>query len=107
MIYLATPYSHPDPEVREVRFEHACVIAGELMHAGHLIFSPIAHTHPIAIRCDLPTDWAYWRRYDLGMLTMCDRLLVAKMEGWEESKGVQAEIEIAKDRGIPIEYLEI
>ena len=29
LIYLACPYSHPDPAVRELRFEHACNTAAK------------------------------------------------------------------------------
>lgn len=37
----------------------------------------------------------------------CDRMIVVKLDGWEESEGVNAEIEFALDQGIPIEYIEI
>lgn len=105
MIYLATPYSHDDPNVRAARFDQACIIAGTLMNSGHLVFSPIAHSHPIALKCELPTTWDYWRRYDYRMLLCSTKLVVAMMDGWQESKGVQAEITIAKEFDIPIEYL--
>ena len=42
-IYLATPYSHKDPQVRQNRYEHACKVAGKLMEEGNLVFCPIAH----------------------------------------------------------------
>ncbi len=35
MIYLASPDSHPDPDVREQRFQAACAAAAALMRAGH------------------------------------------------------------------------
>lgn len=95
MIYLATPYSHSDPAVMEARFDLACRIAGALMSAGHVVFSPIAHTHPIAVRCSLPRGFDFWQKYDEEMLAASDKLLVAMMDGWKESKGVSAEIEIA------------
>ncbi|GIW55540.1 MAG: hypothetical protein KatS3mg082_1944 [Nitrospiraceae bacterium] len=34
MIYLASPYSHPDPAVREERFHAACRAAAALLLAG-------------------------------------------------------------------------
>lgn len=107
LIYLATPYSHEDHAVMEARFSKACEIAGELMQKGELVFSPIAHTHPIAVRCDLPRGWDYWHKYDFAMLQASGKLLVAKMEGWEQSKGIAGEIEIAKKLGIPVEFLEV
>lgn len=106
MIYLATPYSDPDKNVQEKRFEQACKVAGELMRRGVNVFSPIAHTHPIAQHCELPTGWEFWEQYDRQHIGLCSEVLVVKMAGWEQSKGVQAEIKIAKSLGIPINFME-
>ena len=106
LIYLATPYSHDNPRVMEARFEAACHVAGKLMANGELIFSPIAHTHPIAVRCDLPRGWDFWHKYDLEMLKACEKLLVVKMPGWDSSKGIAGEIAIAKQLGKPVEFME-
>jgi len=110
MIYLASPYSHPDPQVKRDRFEAACRIAADLMNAGEIVFSPIAHTHPIAIAGELPGDWQYWERYDREILEMIaaagGRLVVAMLDGWETSKGIAAECEIARGLGMGVEYLE-
>lgn len=107
LIYLASPYSDPDPAVMQWRFEIICGIAGDLMRSGQLIFSPIAHTHPIAARCDLPRGWDFWQRYDHAMLIACSKLLVAKMPGWNKSVGVAGEVKIARQMGIPIEFLDL
>lgn len=104
LIYLATPYSHPNEEVRESRFRAVNIYAAILMRRGLHIFSPISHTHPIAMAGGLPTDWKFWRDYDYAILSMCCKLIVMKLPGWEESKGIKGEIEIAIDLGIPIEY---
>jgi hypothetical protein len=52
------------PEMRTKRFWQAAAAAGKLMQLGLLVFSPISHTHPIAVGCELPTGWDYWRKYD-------------------------------------------
>ena len=58
MIYLASPYSHPDAVVREQRFRDVCLAAARLIRAGQIVFSPIAHSHPIASGgFGLPTGW--------------------------------------------------
>ena len=106
MIYLATPYSHSDPAVMEARFDQACRISGKLMAAGEIVFSPIAHTHPIAVRCELPRGWDYWQRYDREMILRASRVLVVKMDGWDTSKGIAGEIEIARECGVPVKYME-
>lgn len=106
MIYLATPYSHSDPNVREQRFKIAAIIAGKLMSKGLIVFSPIAHTHPIAIFCNLPLDFDYWMKFDYDFIDKCDKVIVAKLDGWETSKGVQAEIAIAKRLGKPVLFID-
>ncbi len=106
MIYLASPYSHQDLSVMEARWKQVCVIAGRLMNEGHVVFSPIAHTHPIADHCALPRGWDYWERFDREFIQASDKLVVAMMDGWKESKGVQAEILIAQELGKPVDYLE-
>jgi nucleoside 2-deoxyribosyltransferase len=105
-IYLASHYSHPDADLRTLRFQQVCEIAGKMID-GLVVFSPIAHTHPIAELCDLPTDWDYWQKYGEAMILASCKVIVACIDGWRESKGVTAEIEIAHQHSIPVEYLEI
>ena len=108
MIYLASPYSHPDSSVREERFQEICKIAGKLMEEGHVIFFPIAMGHPIACaHPSLPTDWQYWKRFGTEFLHASEKLIVAMMDGWVDSAGVTGEIAIANEIGIPIQYLEV
>ena len=91
-IYLATQYTGVELE----SFRSVNRLAGELMDKGHIVFSPISHTHPIARECHLPTDWDYWKRFDESFIDWCDELWVSNFGDWEKSKGVCAEIEIAK-----------
>lgn len=93
-------------EIMQERFELACEAAGKLMSRGEVVISAIAHSHPIAVRVGLPKDWEYWKRFDTEILSKCGRLLVLKLEGWQESKGVAEEIKIAQELGLPVEYME-
>jgi nucleoside 2-deoxyribosyltransferase len=86
MKYLASPYSHDDPAVRLQRFETACRAAAILLRNGVLVFSPIAHTHPIALAGDLPLDWAFWQRFDREMIAACDEVIVLCLDGWASSR---------------------
>ncbi len=61
MIYLASPYSHPDPAVREQRFRAACRAAAELIRAGHVVISPVVHGHPMAALGCRPNG-RFWER---------------------------------------------
>ena len=104
MIYLASPYSHSDPLVREARFDAACRATAELIHAGRSVFSPIVQGHPL-IRFGLPTDWAFWQRFDAEHIRCCDEVLVLQIDGWRESVGVRAEIELARAMGKRVEFV--
>ncbi len=106
MIYPASPYSHPDPAVREQRFRAACRLAAAFLRAGMLVFSPIAHSHPL-VEFGLPTDWRFWERYDRAHLERCDEVVVLMLDGWKESAGVQAEIRFARELGKPVRFLGV
>ena len=105
MIYLASPYTHFDLIVREARFDAACLATAEMVRAGHAVFSPIVHGHPL-VRFGLPFDWDYWERFDREYLRRCDEMVVLMLDGWRESRGVQAEIDLAIDMDLPIRYLD-
>jgi len=105
MIYLASPYSHPDANVRESRYQAACRASAQLMRAGKLVFSPIAHSHGIT-RYGLPEDWAFWKACDRKHLENCDEVVVLMLDGWRESIGVQAEIAVAGQLGKPVSHLD-
>ena len=104
MIYLAIPYSHADPAVMDSRAEIADYITARLTLAGYEVYSPISSWHHIAKEYELPTDYAYWKRLNDHILSICDRLWVIRLDGWEESKGVQDEIETAEKLSIEITY---
>lgn len=105
LAYLAVPYQHVDRSVMVERFNTVNCVAARLMAEGRYIFSPISHTHPIAECGDLPRGWEYWHGYDRAMLSCCSTLIVLRLPGWDESIGVQAEIRIAQELGLAIEYI--
>ena len=105
MIYIASPYSHPDPAVRETRFQAACRAAAELMRRGKIVFSPISHSHGIT-QYGLPKDWQFWEACDRAHLERCDEVVVLMLDGWRESVGVKAEIGIARELGKPVSFIE-
>jgi len=68
------------------------------------VFSPVAHSHCIA-QHGLPLDWGFWERQDRRLLAACDELWVLQLDGWEHSRGVQAEIAIARAAGKPVRFV--
>ena len=72
------------------------------------IYSPIAHTHPIAVHTGMKLhDYEIWIPLDKMMLDRCDVLIVAHMPSWEISKGIKIEIEYFIEAGKPIYDLNI
>jgi len=102
MIYLACPYSDPDPGVRRDRFLKANKQAAVLMAEGLHIFSPISQCHPIAQAGDLPLNWEYWKEYDEKILSICSELCILTIPGWKSSKGITGEMKIAIQKQIAI-----
>ena len=97
-IYLAAPYSSPDPAERERRVELVDRKAAELMMAGNLVFSPLSHSHPISKYCAVdPCDNGFWLLQDLWILEICDEFHILCLSGWEDSKGIRIELERANE----------
>ena len=103
LYYLASPYTNPDPAVRQVRFQAACEATAHLMRQGLHDFSPIVHRHPLTAY--LPAGWDFWRPVDLHFLGLCQRFIVLMLPGWRESVGVGDEIRAWTATGRAVEYM--
>lgn len=103
-IYLASPYSHPDANVRDARFKAACKKAAEYLAEGKCVFSPIAHSHPMVefLPPEKCMDFDFWMTADLPILRDAAELHVLMLDGWMTSRGVSREIEYADQVGIPV-----
>ena len=78
------------------------------MKNGELIFCPIAHSHAIEA-IGMPGEvnsGDFWLKQDFAVLAHAKELIVFMMDGWEDSNGIKAEIEFAKEHDIPIRYIE-
>lgn len=104
--YLASPYSKYAGGLEAAFIEvakQACLFA----RAGIPVYSPIAHTHPIAINGGLdPLDHSIWLPFDIPMMLSAHGLIVCKMDGWDVSYGISEEIKVFADGGRPIVYME-
>lgn len=105
IVYLACPYSDPDPEIKKQRHQIANKVASELLSQGMLVFSPLTYSIPLS-EISSRKGWINWKDFDLAMLSRCDRLLVLKLPGWESSRGVAEEMAHAKELGIPIDWMD-
>lgn len=107
LYYLASPYTKYPGGIQKA-FEAICRIAGWLTLKGVGVYSPIAHTHPIAIQSGMdPYAHEIWLPQDFKIMSKCDALLIAKMKTWEHSYGIEQEIKFFKqDKGLDPLYLE-
>jgi nucleoside 2-deoxyribosyltransferase len=106
-IYLASPYSDPNPAIQEQRFLAVCKKAGEIMNLGFLVYSPIAHCHPIAKLCNLPKDFKYWQKVNHEFIRWADEMWVLMLPGWKFSDGIKNEIAFADSLGKTVRYLTV
>ena len=107
-VYLASPYTHHDPEVVEERVLLAGVCAAKMMECGVSVFSPVVHSHYLCehLPLDLRFDHEFWMRQDLAVLKSADKLVVLQLKGWKKSRGVAREIAAAEAVGIPVVYVK-
>jgi nucleoside 2-deoxyribosyltransferase len=107
-IYLAIPYTW-NPEAS---FRIANKVSAQLMSDGHIVFSPISHSHPIAdhLPDNLRTDSHWWMNQDLPFVEWADKVYVVSVgesgeQLIESSSGVQMEIKHAEQNNIPIHVI--
>ena len=104
LLYLAAPYSDPNPVIRLSRYHEANIAAANLMAAGYGVISPLSMGVTIAASCPgkLGTDWEVWKDTCLRMLERCNAICILPLPGWEKSIGVQAALEYARALGLAI-----
>ncbi len=105
LTYLAAPYGHPDPKVRQARMHAFYKADVELSLQGHFLVSPLYKVET-AKYGNIPDTWEYWKSYSYHLLAPCYQLMVLMLDGWKESVGVTAEIEYCTRYRIPIIYVE-
>jgi hypothetical protein len=103
-LYLGSPYSKY-PLGLDAAFEEICRIAGRFAKAGIPVYSPIAHTHPIAKYSGIdPYNHAIWLPFDEPMIEGAKALVIVCMESWEISYGIEEERKTFLRLNKPIHY---
>lgn len=103
-IYIASPYSHPDAEVRHERYSAAQRYLVHLLQERRWAFSPIVHCHDAAMKYDLPRDHEFWLDFDAVLLRRASEMHILCIEGWQESKGIAHERLFARMLELPVRY---
>ena len=107
-VYLATPYSHEDKAMEQLRYDLALEIVCWLMNTRKLkVLSPIVYSHNIALRGGGGSDWEAWKNFDEELIKFCREVWVANLDGWRTSKGIVAEVLCAQRIGTPVKYYDV
>ena len=108
-IYVASPYTHPSPLVREARMllVEAYVVEKQRKREGKLYYSPIVYAHALGNRYVLPKEVDFWHSFNLPAIHLCSKIEVLKLPGWRESRGITWELEEGTRLHKVIEYVEV
>lgn len=93
-IYIAGPYSKPDPVVNTKK---AIQLANTFLELGHDAFVPHLTMFWHLLH---PQEYERWLKYDFNWILRCEALF--RMEG--ESPGADREVAFAKKSGIRVFY---
>lgn len=95
LVYIAGPYTHPDPVVNT---REACIVATALIDSG--VASALVPHPTLLWHLVTPREVDYWYALDLSHLHRCDALY--RIAG--ESSGADAEVAFAVEHSIPVFY---
>lgn len=104
LIYLASPYWHESPQVRARRAHDVTFAAAwYTRHKREAIYSPIAYNVMLKGLVDMDhIDHQGWLELDAPFLRRASTVIVLKLDGWEQSRGIKWELEMARQLYIPV-----
>jgi hypothetical protein len=106
LVYLATPYTRYPHGVGQA-FRDAAKLAARLWLAGIAVYCPVVHGHPVAVYGGIhPNHHSFWYLFNRPYWDRCDCLLVAMLDGWQQSSGIADEVFYFRAEGKPIYYLD-
>ncbi len=106
IIYVASPYSSGDPEQIQNNYEMVTEFVAMLVSMGYIAISPITYGHTLLDYQDMPKDYGFCKHFCIGLLKKSDAILVLKLPGWEDSVGVQDEMDFARKNHIEVYLID-
>lgn len=100
--YFAHPYTVKDNSgnhilaAEQANFQLCCYRSAELLHRGVMVYSPIAHTHPIHVAWPQflqNGEWKLWMTLGNLIMDRCEFTGIILAPKWDMSKGCKAERE--------------
>lgn len=112
LYYVATPFGHPEPVVREMRYQQALSIVTLLSQKGRFAYSPIVHYYQVCAKqgwdkMSTAERWAIMKKFDFAAIDRCDEALFFMLEGWETSVGMHDEQEYCKEINKPFRMMAL
>lgn len=104
MLYIASPFTHKDPEIMRLRYVAAFEYTAARMSFGEVCFSPIVYGYEFFAQGKARPDFEFWQDLNDRMILASTRVEVLKMPGWEASRGIFHEVGFAQEHGIPVTY---
>lgn len=104
--FIATPYSkHPDG--LDAAFLAACKARGLLLQHHIPCYSPIAHSHPVAMACGLdPRDLSIWLPAEKPIRAGACGVIMLREVSWDTSEGMKIEWDEFKEAGKPVVWMD-
>ena len=99
LIYLAAPLGHPDPSMRQERFDSVNGYCEYPILQHELVVSPLSFG--ASLDEDAISNSA-WYALGLQMLSRCDELRILALDGWQNSVGVTLETKYARQLRLPV-----
>lgn len=106
MIYLASPYTHELASIRFQRYRAALAYTILAMQKGETIFSPIVYGQPFAEIDPGLVPFERWQTFNESIMLICTEFRILKLEGWQTSCGIRAEIDFAERNFIEVTTVE-
>lgn len=104
--YLAQPFHHDNLLVATVRHSVGLVMASHFMRQGHHIYAPIVYSQAL-LKSGFFEDGSheFWLPFDESLLLGAADLWLLQLPGWEQSKGVEFELEVCHNRGLLVTHI--
>jgi nucleoside 2-deoxyribosyltransferase len=98
VVYLASRYSDPDPQVMRENVRQAGKIAHGIMKKGYAVISPVNNSDWQGKEAEFTHK--EWLEMDFKLLERCDILVLGY--NWENSAGCLEERKFAEENNIPV-----
>ena len=106
LLYVGSPYRKFKLGMGQAAKQVAKITA-RLTISGLPVYSPIAHGHMLSIYGGIhPSANELWEKINSPFMEMSGAIVVAKMDGWEESDGLADEIRQFQAVKKPVFYLD-